>query len=86
MTTLIAKHFRDVFFGGNWTVSSMKEHLSDVTWQEATTKVEGLNTIATLTYHITYYVSTVLRVLRGGPLDGKDIYSFDKADQLQRAC
>ena len=73
----IAKHLKDVYFGGNWTVSSLKEHLSDVTWQEAVTRVHGLNTIARLTYHIGYYVTILMRVLQGGPLEGSDKFSFD---------
>jgi uncharacterized damage-inducible protein DinB len=73
----IAKHIRDVYNGGNWTTSNLKEHLSDVTWQEATTKVYSFNTLATLVYHMGYYVTAVLKVLQGGPLDAKDIYSFD---------
>ncbi len=73
----IAKHLKDVYFGGNWTVSSLKEHLSDVSWQEAVTQVHGLNTIAGLTYHIGYFVTILIRVLQGGPLEGSDKFSFD---------
>jgi hypothetical protein len=36
-----------------------------------------LNTIATLTYHIHYYIRAVLKVIQGGPLDAKDQYSFN---------
>ena len=73
----IANQFTAVFKGGNWTSSNLKTHLEDITWQEATTKIESFNTIAALVYHITYYVDTVLGVLKGGPLTGKDKYSFD---------
>lgn len=73
----LAKHLRDVHFGGNWTVSSLKDHLSDVTWQQATTQVESFNTIAVLVYHTNYFIDAVLKVLRGGPLDSNDKYSFD---------
>ena len=73
----IAKHLRDVHFGGNWTTSSFKEHLADVTWQQATTQIYALNTMATLVYHTHYYVSAATKVLQGGPLNAKDIYSFD---------
>ena len=73
----IAKHFRDVYYGGNWTSSSLKQHVADISWQEATTQVYGLNSIATLVYHLSYYISAVLKVLQGGPLDAKDVYSFD---------
>jgi hypothetical protein len=77
LTAQIAKHFREIHFGVNWTWSNMKDHLSDVTWQEATTKVHSLNTIAALVYHINYFVSVILKVLEGGPLEGSDKYSFD---------
>ena len=77
LTTQIAKHFRDVHFGGNWTSVNLKETLTDVTWQQATTKVYSLNTIATLVFHINYYVSAVTKVLQGEPLTAHDKYSFD---------
>jgi hypothetical protein len=77
LTAQIAKHFREVHFGGNWTSSNLKEHLADVTLQQATTKVYSFNTIAILVYHMNYYVSAVLKVLQGAPLDAKDKYSFD---------
>jgi hypothetical protein len=73
----IAKHFREIHFGGNWTGSNLKEHISNLTWQQATTKVDSLNTIAALVYHINYYVRAVLNVLQGHPLDAHDNYSFD---------
>lgn len=72
----IAKHFSEVYFGGNWTCSNLKDNLSDLTWQEATKQVYSLNTIATLTYHIHYFVAAVLKVLEGGSLESKDELSF----------
>lgn len=74
---LIAKNFREVHFGGNWTVSNLKDQVADVSWQEATTKVHDLNTIAVLVFHINYFVGVALKVLQGGPLDGNDTLSFD---------
>ncbi len=76
-TEQLAKHFRQVHFGGNWTCSNLKDNLSQVTWQQATTKVADLNTIAVLTFHINYYISAVIKVFEGGSLDAKDAYSFD---------
>ena len=73
----LAKHIRDVHFGGNWTSVNLKDTLADVTWEQATTKVQSLNTIATLVYHVHYYISAVTKVLEGGPLEAKDIYSFE---------
>src|SRR5690606_24026488 len=77
ITAQIARHLRDVYFGGNWTTSNFKQHLSDVSWTEATTKVRSLNTIATLLYHTNYYIAAVSKVLEGEPLIAKDQYSFD---------
>jgi hypothetical protein len=77
VTAQIAKHLRDVHFGGNWTASTLKQHLSDVTWQQATTKIASLNTIVALAYHANYYVRAIIKVLQGGPLDAHDKYSFD---------
>ena len=73
----IAGHFREVHFGGNWTSVNLKDSLAEVNWQEATAKVYSLNSIADLVYHINYYVSAVLKVLRGEALEAKDKYSFD---------
>jgi hypothetical protein len=79
VSTQLAKHFRDVHFGGNWTSSNLKEHLSGIYWEQATTKVYGLNSIAALVYHMHYYVSAVLKVLEGEPLNASDKFSFDCA-------
>ncbi|WP_026705465.1 hypothetical protein [Flavobacterium soli] len=72
----IAKHLRDVYFGGNWSVSNLKDTLSDVNWQHATQQIHSFNTIAVLTYHVGYFVSAVAEVLEGKPLNAKDEYSF----------
>jgi hypothetical protein len=72
----IAKHFRDLHYGGNWTCSNLKDNLANVTWQQAITQVHSFNTIATLVFHTNYFVEAVLKVLEGGPLDSKDEYSF----------
>ncbi|MBC9909022.1 DUF1572 domain-containing protein [Chitinophaga varians] len=73
----MAKHFRDVHFGGNWTSVNLKDVLTDVDWQMATTPINGLNTIAVLVFHVNYYVDAVLKVLQGGPLQASDKFSFD---------
>ena len=77
LTAQIAKHFREVWFGKNWTSVNLKETLAEVSWQQATAQVYSLNTIARLVFHINYYVSAVLKVFQGGPLDAHDKYSFD---------
>ena len=77
LTGQIAKHFRDVHFGGNWTSVNLKDSLADISWQQATTQVYSFNTVAALVYHMNYFVSIVIEVLQGGPLSGSDKYSFD---------
>jgi len=76
-TEQLAMHVRELHFGTNWAWSNLKDTLKDVTWKQATTKVESFNTIATLVFHINYYFDLIIKVLEGGPLDGSDKYSFD---------
>jgi DinB superfamily len=76
LTTQIAKHLREIHFGGNWTSVNLKDTLAGVSWQQAIAPVSSFNTIATLVYHINYYISAVLKVLEGGPLNASDKYSF----------
>lgn len=72
----LAKHLRDVHFGGNWTTVNLKDSLAGVNWKQATTQVHSFNTIATLVAHTHYYIMVVQKVLRGEPLTGKDADSF----------
>ncbi len=72
----LAKHLREVYFGGNWTCSNLKGHLIDLNWKEALQQVHNLNSIATLTVHCSYYVNVLIEVLKGNPLNSKDEYSF----------
>lgn len=76
-TAQIAKHFREIHFGGNWTSVSLKDQLVNLKWEQATDQVYSFNTIATLVFHMNYYVSAVMKVLQGEPLEAKDAYSFD---------
>jgi uncharacterized damage-inducible protein DinB len=76
-TQQLAKHCRDVHFGGNWTFVNLKDTMADITWQEATTQYQDSNTIATLLFHINYYINPVARVLQGEPLNASDKFSFD---------
>lgn len=77
LTKQIAKHFREVHFGGNWTWVNLKDSLADVTWEQATAKVYDFNTIAALVYHVNYFAVAALDVLQGKPLTAHDKYSFD---------
>lgn len=75
-TSGIARHFREVHFGGNWTWVNVRDTLQDVTWEEALHRRDGFNTIAMLAFHIHYFVAAVRQVLEGGPLDAHDKFSF----------
>lgn len=75
-TSQLAKHLREVHFGGNWTVSNFKDQLKDVSWVEATSKIHSFNSIATLAYHANYFVRAALRVLQGESLNASDKFSF----------
>jgi len=73
----VAKHFREVYFGGNWTSVNLKDVLSGLSWQDATRSVYSANSIAALVFHMNYFVSAVLNVMKGGKLDAHDKFSFD---------
>ncbi|GGC95631.1 hypothetical protein GCM10011508_23540 [Flavobacterium lutivivi] len=74
----IATRLKEVLLDGKWIANTnFKEQIESVTWQEAVQKVENLNTIALLTFHINYYLSGLLNVFRGGELKIRDKYSFD---------
>jgi uncharacterized damage-inducible protein DinB len=74
----IASRLREVFLSGRWIANTnYKEQLLSLNWQQATQKVENLNTIAALTYHINYYVKGILDAFATGQLTIRDQYSFD---------
>lgn len=67
---------RQVYFGGNWTVSNLQDKLSDVSFEEASKKIHDLNSILTLTYHIYYYTKVQLAFFKTGKLVASDKESF----------
>ncbi|ASE63432.1 DinB family protein [Chryseobacterium indologenes] len=74
----LSKRFREVLLDGLWIANTnFKDQLSDVTWQQAVTKIDSLNTIAMLTFHIDYYIAGIVHVFEGGELEIKDKFSFD---------
>lgn len=73
----LAKQLREVYFGGNWTCSNLKDNLAGVSWEQATTQVQSFNTLVTLVYHVSYYAAVQIRVLRGEALNASDEESFN---------
>ena len=73
----IAKSVEEFHFGGNWTDVNLRDTLKGLEWTEAQKKIEPFHSIAELVYHINYFISVVIPVLEGKPLEGKDAVSFD---------
>jgi hypothetical protein len=74
----IANRLREVLLNGKWIAhTNFKEQVVSVSWEQAIQKVDSLNTIALLTFHINYYLVGLLNVFNGGKLEIKDKYSFD---------
>ena len=73
----LSKHLHQIYFGGNWTSSNFKETLEGVTLEMATKKINDLNTILVLTYHIHYYLKGTMDAFKNGELTIRDKYSFD---------
>ncbi|WP_411768606.1 DinB family protein [Winogradskyella sp. A3E31] len=74
----LASRLKEVYIDGTFIANTnYKAILKDVSWQESEEKVNSLNTIAALTFHINYYLEGLIKVLKGGPLDISDKYSFD---------
>ncbi|OCK50444.1 DUF1572 domain-containing protein [Chryseobacterium sp. CBo1] len=77
-TTQLAKRFREVLLDGKWIANTnFKDQLSDVTWEQVTTKISSLNTVAMLAFHIDYYIAGLINVFEGGDLEIRDQFSFD---------
>jgi|SRR5690554_2717832 len=78
MNEYLANRLREVLLNGKWIANTnLKEQITTIDWRQAIQKIENLNTIALLTFHINYYLKGVLNVFEGGNLEIKDKYSFD---------
>lgn len=77
-TVFIANRIREVLLNGTWIANTnFKDQLNKISWQEAIQKVETLNSIAALTYHINYYLAGLMKAFENGALEISDKYSFD---------
>lgn len=74
----LANRLREVLLNGHWIANTnFKEQVEVISWQQAIQKVDNLNTIAVLTYHINYYLAGLLHAFETGKLEIRDKYSFD---------
>ncbi len=81
MNNELANRLREVLLSGKWIANTnFKEQITTTTWQQAIHKVENLNTIASLTFHVNYYIRGLLDVFEGGSLEIKDKFSFDSPE------
>lgn len=73
----LVNRLQEVLTNGKWvTGTNFKEQILSTDWRDAVESIEGLNSIAKLTFHIHYYIKGVTKVLQGGPLEISDKYSF----------
>jgi len=74
----LANRLREVLLSGKWIANTnFKEQLTGINSVQATQQVGNLNSIAGLTFHVTYYLKGLSQVFEGGPLEIKDQFSFD---------
>jgi hypothetical protein len=75
---IIATRLREVLLNGHWIANTnYKEQILSLNWQQAIQKIDSLNTIAALTYHINYYLAGLLHAFENGKIEISDKYSFD---------
>ena len=75
---IVANRLQELFINGRWIANTnYKEILLSIDWQQALAKIQNLNTIASLTYHINYYLAGLLNAFETGQLNISDKYSFD---------
>ena len=73
----LVNRLQEVLTNGKWvTGTNFKEQILSTDWKDAVASIDGLNSIARLTFHIHYYIEGVTKVLQGGPLEIRDQYSF----------
>lgn len=75
---MMAGRLREVLLNGHWIANTnYQEQIQSINWQQANQKVDHLNTIAALIYHVNYYLAGLLSAFENGKLEISDKYSFD---------
>ena len=83
---MLANRLREVLLNGTWIANTnYKEQILNLNWKEASYKVDNLNTIAALTFHINYYLFGLISAFKTGRLEISDKFSFDLAPILSEA-
>ena len=77
----LADRFAEIYLSGRWICgTNVAEVISSVSYVQAVKRLHDLNSIALLTFHLSYYLGGVLKVLEGGNLDISDSKSFDMSE------
>lgn len=77
-TVFIASQLREIFLDGSWVVkTNYKEQLMNLKREQAIQKVNNIISIAEIVYHINYYLSGLIKVYKGEPLEIHDKYSYN---------
>lgn len=76
-SAFIASRVHALFFGPNWTETSLSELIQNHTFAEFLNTEVGTKSAAAVLFHIHYYQKAQLSVLQGGSLNAKDSESFD---------
>ena len=70
---ILANRLREVLLNGHWIANTnCKEQIQSIYWQQAIQKVDSLNIIAALTYHINYYLEGLLNAFETGKAEISD--------------
>lgn len=74
----LARRLEEVLLNGRWIANTnIASELKRLSWEQATHHIGESNSIAALTYHLTYYLAGFIDVLNGGALEMRDQYSWD---------
>lgn len=83
---LLANRLREVFLSGKWIANTnCKEQIESISWEEAIVQVANLNTIASLVFHLNYYLSGLIHAFENGKLEISDRFSFDMKPILSQS-
>lgn len=73
----LAQHIQEAFVTQNWCGPGILPLVQNLTWQQATQVPIGNHSVATLTFHVQYYLQAICQVLQHQPVTVTDTKSFD---------
>jgi hypothetical protein len=74
----VATRLREVFLNGTFIANTnFKDQITNVSWEDSIKTVNGLNSVAALTFHINYYLDGLIKAFNTGKLEIHDKFSFE---------